>query len=90
MAGNFLHIAGLTPGSSWLDLRTRSVLQQYALLLPVLALASTPVPAQLMARLQKRQRLFAAVQAAGVLLSGVLCLILLVGQSYNPFLYFRF
>ncbi len=86
----FCTLLGLAPNSSWLDLRTRSVLQQYALLLPVLALASTPVPAQLMTRLQKRQRLFSAVQAAGVLLLGVVCLILLVGQSYNPFLYFRF
>ena len=63
-------------------------LMNYAVLLPVLAAASTPLGAKLMARLpEKAMRIAAPVLIACAL---VLCTAYLVDATYNPFLYFRF
>lgn len=65
------------------DLQTVSVFYQYFWLLPVWIAAVTPYPKQILNRLKP-------VYAGGIFVTGLLCIILLIGQSYNPFLYFRF
>lgn len=84
-----LVFCGLQPKAVWIDLRAVSVLQQYFWLLPILLAGVTPYPAQFI-RWQKRRFALPVVQLSGILVLGLLCLVLLVGQSYNPFLYFRF
>lgn len=63
-------------------------LRNYALLLPMLAVASTPLAARLMARVPER----AAQWIVPTLMLGglALCTAYLVDATYNPFLYFRF
>lgn len=79
---------GLRPGIALWDLRAVSVVQQYFWLLPVLAVGATHYPARLWQRLQLGR--LPGVNFTGLLALGLLCVVLLVGQSYNPFLYFRF
>ena len=63
-------------------------LSNYARLLPVLAVASTPLMARLFGRLNGKAREIAGfVLIAGAL---VACTAYLVDATYNPFLYFRF
>ena len=83
-----LAFLGLRPGIALWDLRAVSVVQQYFWLLPVLAVGATPYPARLWQRLQLGR--LSGVNFTGLLALGLLCVVLLVGQSYNPFLYFRF
>lgn len=83
-----LALLGLKPGIALWDLRMVSVLQQYFWLLPVFALGATPYPAKLWRCCQEHG--LPLLQLTGVLALGLLCVVLLVGQSYNPFLYFRF
>lgn len=60
-------------------------------LLVLCAVASTPVPSTIYRHLCKRHGVFAAVTQPVLIAAGLgVCFILLVGQTYNPFLYFRF
>lgn len=83
-----LAFLGLKPGIALWDLRMVIVLQQYFWLLPVFAVGATPYPAQLWRRCQNYG--LPLLRLAGLVALGILCVVLLVGQSYNPFLYFRF
>ena len=85
-----LALCGLQPAAGWVDVRAVSVWQQYFWLLPILLVGTTPYPARLFARWQQREFALPLVQMTGILALGLLCLVWLVGQSYNPFLYFRF
>ena len=85
-----LALCGLQPAAGWVDVRAVSVWQQYFWLLPILLVGTTPYPARLFACWQQREFALPLVQMTGILALGLLCLVLLVGQSYNPFLYFRF
>jgi len=85
-----LALCGLQSAAGWVDVRAVSVLQQYFWLLPILLVGTTPYPARLFACWQQREFALPLVQMTGILALGLLCLVLLVGQSYNPFLYFRF
>lgn len=79
--------------SGFMDASTAEVLREYALFLPILCIAATPIVPWLKERIAAR-RLLSSWQdiAALVVLTGavVLSLLYLVGQSYNPFIYFRF
>ncbi len=60
-------------------------------LMVVCAIASTPVPSVIYNYLCKRSDIFASVTQLLLIAAGLgVCFILLVGQTYNPFLYFRF
>ena len=76
-----------------LDETARKVIRQYSVF-PLLAfVCSLPVvPAAkkaLLAR-EKGEKLVSAARAVSTALLYALCLMFLVGQSYNPFIYFRF
>ena len=79
--------------SGWIDPATLSVLKRYALYLPFACVCSLPVLPACRAFLKKHPRLqrFAppAATAASAMLA-VVSLLFLIGQSYNPFIYFRF
>ena len=85
-----LALCGLQSAAGWVDVRAVSVLQQYFWLLPILLVGTTPYPARLFACWRQHEFALPLVQMTGILALGLLCLVLLVGQSYNPFLYFRF
>ena len=73
------------------DERGLLLLAKYALLLVLMALCSTPMYQILSGRWQKAmpngQMLVSGLVSVGLIL---LSLIFLIGQSYNPFIYFRF
>ena len=54
-------------------------------------IAATPIPAIIYNHLCKKHSVFAALSQPLLVIAGLgVCFILLVGQTYNPFLYFRF
>lgn len=78
-------------GGSWVDLTALTTLASNAFLLVLLFISSTPYPKNLYAKIEKRAPAVATVVSpllvAIVLLASFT---LLVGSTYNPFLYFRF
>jgi alginate O-acetyltransferase complex protein AlgI len=74
-------------GARLYDFRVESVFFSNIFLLAALTLASTPYPARLASRLRARLPVAEPVCNAALML---LCFTMLVGQTYNPFLYFRF
>ncbi len=73
------------------DLTTVSALCTDLWLLAVCVAASLPIPGIIYRYLCKRSEIFAAVTQPLLVTAGLsVCFILLVGQTYNPFLYFRF
>ncbi len=63
-------------------------LSNYAVMLPVLAVSSTPLAAKLFERIPERVR--QAVIPVLIVCGLILCTAYLVDATYNPFLYFRF
>jgi alginate O-acetyltransferase complex protein AlgI len=74
-------------GGRLYDFRVESVFFSNIFLLTALIIASTPLPAKLAGRLRARVPVLEPVCNALLL---ALCFTMLVGQTYNPFLYFRF
>ncbi|MDR1065012.1 MAG: MBOAT family protein [Oscillospiraceae bacterium] len=74
-------------GGRLYDFRVESVFFSNIFLLAALIIASTPLPAKLAERLRARVPVLEPVCNALLL---ALCFTMLVGQTYNPFLYFRF
>jgi alginate O-acetyltransferase complex protein AlgI len=74
-------------GARLYDFRAESVFFSNIFLLAALIIASTPYPAQLANKLRARLAAAEPVYNAALM---ILCFIMLVGQTYNPFLYFRF
>lgn len=73
------------------DLTAVSALCSNLWLLVLCAIASTPVPRIIFNHLCKTHKTFALIAEPTVVAFGLaLCFVLLVGQTYNPFLYFRF
>ena len=90
MTALFAHLKALFGGGlPWMDGETGAVLRQYALFLPVACLAAAPVTPWLKQAAKKRPALYLLGTIFAVLV-GLLSLLLLVRQSYNPFIYFRF
>lgn len=81
----------LGAGGGWVDYKAISTLVSNIWLLVLLIVASTPAAASLAARVRQKIPAVAAVLSP-VVIAGVmfLCFTLLVGETYNPFLYFRF
>ena len=77
-------------GSIAMSVKELSAVYDYFWLIPFMAAACTPLPAMLGRKIFGNgdfSTLFKAAAAAGML---ALCYVLILGQSYNPFLYFRF
>lgn len=73
------------------DLTAVSTLCGNLWLLAVCAAASTPAVSIVYNYLCKKSEVFASVTQPLLIIAGLgVCFILLVGQTYNPFLYFRF
>ena len=88
--GTFLRCAFGGSGV-WVDYLAVSTLLSNIWLLAALIIASTPMLAGFARRVQAKAPAVAAA-ASPVMIAGVmfLCFTLLVGETYNPFLYFRF
>ncbi len=73
------------------NLQVLSILRQNAVLIVLLALFSTPVLRVALTRLrEKLPRVYAVAMPTACIAGLWICFILLISQSYNPFLYFRF
>lgn len=73
------------------DLTAVSAFCTNAWLFAACAIASTPVPSVIYNHLCKKSNVFAAISQPLLVMLGLgACFVLLVGQTYNPFLYFRF
>lgn len=73
------------------DLTVHSAFFTNLWLFIVCILASTPAPCTVYNYLCKKHRMFALISETALVVLGLgTCFILLVGQTYNPFLYFRF
>ena len=78
-------------GNSLYDLVTVTTLDANLWLIVLCVVASTPLPRMFFNGICRRLRFIAIVAEPIAVIAGmVLCFILLVGQTYNPFLYFRF
>ena len=86
--GAHLH-AFIGGGLPWVDGGTVAALKQYALFLPIACVAATPVIlfARDAAARWPRLAVLGTLFAVAV---GLLSLLFLIRQSYNPFIYFRF
>lgn len=83
------HIFGY--GCDLYDLTTISALYTNLWLIILCIIAVTPIPKIIFNHLCSRSRVFAAVfEPITVIVGFALCFVLLVGNTYNPFLYFRF
>jgi len=90
----FNHLLAMVgAGVEIIDETTISVLKTYTIFPLVAAVLSMPILPKIKQSFRKREKLHLAGSIAStVLLSAilVLCLLFLVGESYNPFIYFRF
>ena len=78
-------------GSALYDLTAVSTFCTNLWLLIACIIASTPIPSIIYNHLCKKSDTFAAITQPLLVIIGLgICFILLVGQTYNPFLYFRF
>ena len=85
-----IHVAAMFGGGvGWLDEGILSVLRQYALFLPIACVGAAPLVPRLKKLAEKRPAL-AALGTVFAVLVGLLSLLFLIRQSYNPFIYFRF
>ncbi len=87
LGGYLAAMFGAAQGGAWCA-ADGYYLSNYAVMLPVLAIASTPLAAKLYNRIPERvQQIVVPVLIACGL---ILCTAYLVDATYNPFLYFRF
>lgn len=79
-------------GTRFMDAAALYQLSGYGLILGICIIAATNIPVRMAASLMKRLPFAWNVILENVYLAGilVLCLGLIVGDTYNPFLYFRF
>ena len=90
MAALGAHLSAMFGGGlPWMDEGALSSLRQYALFLPLASVAAMPIVPRLKQAVQKHPGLgcLGTVFAVAV---GLVSLLFLVQQSYNPFIYFRF
>ena len=77
-------------GGKWLDLTGKTWFLSNVWILPVYLIGATPYPKQLAERLFKTGRAKDLAGSVFVLVVFTVSVLLLIGQTYNPFLYFRF
>ena len=78
-------------GTALYDLTAVSTFCTNAWLIAVCVIASTPIPTIIHKNFCKKSKVFAAISEPILVIVGLgVCFVLLVGQTYNPFLYFRF
>lgn len=78
-------------GNSLYDLVTVSTLYTNLWLIILCFIAATPIPRLIFNGICKKNKVFSAIcEPLFVAVGFAACIILLIGQTYNPFLYFRF
>jgi alginate O-acetyltransferase complex protein AlgI len=89
MPALFAHLRTMFAGPVWVDDIVLSALRQYALFLPLACVGAAPLSPRLRKLAEQRPALGALGTVFAVLV-GLLSLLFLIKQSYNPFIYFRF
>ena len=77
-------------GGRWLDLTGKTWFLSNIWILPVYLIGATPYPKRLAERIFQTERARDLAGSVFVLVVFTVSVILLIGQTYNPFLYFRF
>ncbi len=78
-------------GTAAYDLTAVSTFRANLWLIIACVAASTPIPAIIYNYVCRKSNIFASITQPLLVIAGLgICFILLVGQTYNPFLYFRF
>ena len=90
-----IHLGALfgVGASGWIDTVTLTVLKRYALFLPIAFVCGMPILPAVSGFTEKHpaaERVFAPLSAVCAVLLAVVSLLFLIGQSFNPFIYFRF
>jgi alginate O-acetyltransferase complex protein AlgI len=83
-------LLGLGNASVTMSLRELTVVNEIFFLIPVLALAATPFPAKLCNKLFAGKGCEPWIKTLWAALLLVASFVMILNQSYNPFLYFRF
>ncbi len=86
----FIQRAFMMNGTPLYNVTTLSVLSSNLWLLIVCAVASTPAPKLVFGNLCRNTSVAAVAQPVLTAVLYAACFVLIVGQTYNPFLYFRF
>ncbi|MDR1135651.1 MAG: MBOAT family protein [Clostridiales Family XIII bacterium] len=73
-----------------IDLKTSSVFFQFFWMIPIFIIGSSPMPGKLFNKLLAERPKLDFIRSILVAALLAVCFMLLVGESYNPFLYFRF
>ena len=76
-----------TGGAPLMDYRVVSAFYTNIFLIAIAIIACTPLPSIIMERIRRK---FAVLEPVGNAVLLIICFIALVGQTYNPFLYFKF
>ena len=92
MSGLAAHLSALFGRgvTEWLDAGTLSALRQYALFLPVACLGALPLLPRIRGMAERHPALLEPLGTLLAVAVGLVSLLFLVRQSYNPFIYFRF
>lgn len=74
-----------------MSLVERTIVYKYVWSIPFMVLACTPLPANICSRIFKQDTFIGNVSRS-IMFCGlyILCFVLIINQTYNPFLYFRF
>ncbi len=85
-----LFVSKLFDFGNFYDYTFYSTLMSHIFLLPVLLIACTSLPSRFFGKLSDRYDAFKYLRIVFNAIIIIACVLLLLGQSYNPFLYFRF
>ncbi len=86
-----LYTRALFGASGFFERESIYMLLNFALLLVIAALFSTPLPKMLFNRLEKHfPRISFALLLVGIVFTFILSVVYITASTYNPFLYFRF
>ncbi|MDO5112125.1 MAG: MBOAT family O-acyltransferase [Clostridia bacterium] len=83
-------LLGLANADITMSLRELTAVNELFFLFPVLALAATPIPAKVCNRLFAGRGIEVWVKTLWAAVLLVVCFMMIMNQTYNPFLYFRF
>ena len=74
-----------------MSLAEKTIVYKYVWSMPFMVIACTPLPANIGKRIFKQDTFLGNIaRSLGFCVLYILCFILIINQTYNPFLYFRF
>jgi len=90
MIGFMRSLVGLNPDAITMSIKELTSSNQIFYLIPLLIIGVTPIPKKIAVRIVKKERAQTFLKTFTCVALLALCFVLIMNQSYNPFLYFRF